>query len=181
MSRPITRPRLDDLVFRLYDRPVHPELFDTLAERRVRRDGYTLTVRITPTGHVLHWTRDDRHVVEVTATADQTLPDAGRRLAYRFQGECRGRCRIGDDVDYQVCVQAELLAPEVFLRVHEDLAADGGRRGMLFHFRPNHRLGLTPLGIVTVEALPSGLSVSSFHTYPDEFAVIKTQSLIEPC
>ena len=30
-----------------------------------------------------------------------------------------------------------------------------------------------------VEALPACLSVSAFHTFPDEFALIKTQSLIE--
>jgi hypothetical protein len=68
----------------------------------------------------------------------------------------------------------------VFLHVHEELAADGARRGLLFHFRPQHRLGLTPLGFVTVDAIPTGLSIAAFHTFPDEFAVVKTQSLIEP-
>jgi hypothetical protein len=47
------------------------------------------------------------------------------------------------------------------------------------HFRPHHRLGLSALGVVIVESLPRCLSVSAFHTFPDEFAVVKTQSLIE--
>ena len=75
--------------------------------------------------------------------------------------------------------QVEILPPEQFLHVHEELVADGARKGMLFHFRPENRFGLSPLGVVIVEALPACLSVSAFHTFPDEFAIIKTQSLIE--
>jgi hypothetical protein len=179
MNEPVTRPRVADLIFRLYDRPVHPELFDTLAARRVSWDGYGLAVRITPTGHVLEWRRGDASLTEVTTTADHPLPAAGRRLAYRFEAERRGRCDVAG-VRYQVGLQVEVLPPEVFLHVHEELAADGARRGLLFHFRPHHRLGLTPLGFVTAEVIPTGLAVAAFHTFPDEFAVVKTQSLIEP-
>ena len=38
---------------------------------------------------------------------------------------------------------------------------------------------MSPLGVVIVEALPGCLSVAAFHTFPDEYAVVKTQSLIE--
>jgi hypothetical protein len=180
MHQPFARPKVADLAFRVYDRQLHPELFDTLAVRRVCRDGYALTVRITPNGHVLEWTRGGTWVTEVTTAADLPLPDGGRKLSHRFRGEQRGRCELGAGVKYQVSLSAEVLVPEVFLNVHEELASDGAKRGLLFHFRPHHRLGLTPLGLVTAEKLPTGLAVSSFHTFPDEFAVIKTQSLIEP-
>ena len=53
----MVRPRVADLVFRLYSRPLHPELFDVLAVRTVERDGYTLSVRLTRTGHLLAWSR----------------------------------------------------------------------------------------------------------------------------
>lgn len=179
MHSPIVRPKIVELVFRLYDRRLHPELFETLAERRVKRDGYVLSARVTPTGHVIEWSRGDAVLCEVTATANQPLPDTGRLLAHRFQGERHGRCSL-DRVKYEMSLQVETLPPEVFLHVHEDLVADGAKRGMLFHFRPHHRLGLTPIGLITVEQLTGGLAVSAFHTFPDEFTVIKTQSLIEP-
>jgi hypothetical protein len=181
MSRPIVRPPVADLTFRMYDRPLHPELVETLAVRQVRRAESVLTVRVTPTGHVLEWVRGPACVTEVTATADTELPEAGRRLAHRIgPGEQQGRCVVGSGVRYQVTTSTEVLPPEVYLHVHEELAADGARRGLLFHFRPHHRLGLTPLGFVAVETLPSGLAVAAFHTFPDEFTVVKTQSLIEP-
>jgi hypothetical protein len=180
MHRPIVRPPVAALEFRAYDRPLHPELFDTLAVRRVARDGFTLTVRVTPTGHVLEWVAGKTCVTEVTTAADLPLPSTGQRLRHRIDGERRGGFPFGPAGRYQVGVSAEMLPPEVFAHVHAELAADGAKRGLLFHFRPVNRLGLTPLGFVTVEPLPSGLAVAAFHTFPDEFAVVKTQSLIEP-
>lgn len=179
MGALFVRPRVSELVFRLYDRSLHPELFEPLATRRVEQDGYRLTVQITRTGHTLSWSRGSTRLTEVTATADQELPQAGRRLAHRFHGERGGRCDIPPGVRYQVGSHVEVLPPEQFLHVHEELLADGARKGMLYHFRPDHRLSLSPLGVVIVETLPRCLSVSAFHTFPDEFALVKTQSLIE--
>lgn len=175
----IVRPPVAELVFRLYDRPLHPELFDALAVRRVERPEYRLAVQITPAGHALFWTHGDTHIAEVTATADQELPASGRRLGHPFRGERCGRCEVVPGVVYQVSSQVEVLPPEQFLHVHEELVADGARKGMVFHFRPENRMRLSPVGVVIVEALPACLSVSAFHTFPDEFAVVKTQSLIE--
>jgi hypothetical protein len=178
MERVLLRPKIADLIFRVYDRPLHPEFFDAIAVRQVRRNDYTLTLRLTQTGHVLEWHRGDAHLVEVTAAADQELPGGGR-LTHKFVGERRGRVRVGG-VRYETSLQAEVLPPEVFLHFHDELAAEGVKRGMVYHFTPRHRLGLAPLGLVTVDALPSGLSIATFHTFPDELAVVKTLSLIEP-
>jgi hypothetical protein len=179
MGSPFVRPKVSELVFRLYDRPLHPELFDSLAVRRVERDGYRLTARITRSGHALTWERGLLCLTEVTATADQELPGAGQRLSHRFGGERQARCEVAPGVRYQVSSQVETLLPEQFLHIQEELRADGERKGLVFHFRPHDRLGLAPLGVMIVEALPACLSASAFHTFPDEFAVVKTQSLIE--
>ena len=178
MGVPLVRPRVAELVFRLYDRPLHPELFDVFACRTVERDGYTLCARLTRTGHVLGWTDGRVHLEEVTATAGMELPDGGR-LAHQFDAGRNGRVEFTGGVRYQVSSQLEVLAPEQFVHVHEELAADGARRGMVFHCRTGNRLGLSPLGIVIVQAVRSGLSATAFHTFPDEFALVKTQSLIE--
>jgi hypothetical protein len=179
MGPSFVRPPVSELVFRLYTRPLHPELFEPLAVRRVDRDGYTLTAAVTRTGHALTWVRGKACLVEVMATADQSLPDFGRRLGHRLNAERTGKCEVAPGIRYQVSSQLEVLQPEQFVHVHEELLADGLRKGLVSHFKPGHRLGLSPLGVVIVEALPHCLSVSAFHTFPDEFAVVKTQSLIE--
>ncbi|HMC64673.1 MAG TPA: hypothetical protein VKI65_07025, partial [Gemmataceae bacterium] len=55
------RPRVAELVFHLYGRPLHPELFEILAVRKIQREDYELTVRITRTGHVISWETADVH------------------------------------------------------------------------------------------------------------------------
>ena len=173
------RPRVADLVFHLYDRPLHPELFDTLAMRTVKRDDYALTVRITRTGHVISWDNADVHLTEVTAAADQPLPERRRLLHYRLRHEQTGRLACAHGIRYQMSFQVEVLAPEVFLHVHDEILADGGKRGLLHNFPSQHRFDLAPLGFITAEARPGCLFLSSFHTFPDEHTVVKTQSLIE--
>src|ERR671924_2361806 len=87
MSVPSLRPRVADLVFQLYGRPLHPELFDILAVRKIQREDYALTVRITRTGHVISWENEDVYLTEVTAAAAQELPERRRLMHYRLRSE----------------------------------------------------------------------------------------------
>ena len=57
--------------------------------------------------------------------------------------------------------------------------ADGSKRGFLQHFPAPDYLGLAPLGFVTADARQGCLILSTFHTFPGEYTVVKTQSLIE--
>lgn len=179
MNEDYYRPSAQKMIFCLYGRPIHPELYETLAFRRIERDDYTLTVQITPTGHVLTWQTADIHLAEMTATGDQLLPSHGKLLRHRFQGGRSGSIKPTNGLSYQMSSQLEVLPPEIFVHVHEELLADGSKRGLLYHHAPHHRLALSPLGYITVEAWRGTLSVNTFHTFPDECTIVKTQSLIE--
>src|SRR5262249_16517881 len=161
------RPRVSDLVFHLYGRPLHPELFDILAVRKLRREDYELTVQITRTGHVISWEQRGTYLTEVTAAADQTLPEKKRLLSYRMPGEHSHSFTYGTGIHYQMSFQVEVLSPEIFLHVHDEILADGGKRGLLCNFQPNRRLSLAPLGLVGAEARAGCLILTSFHTFPD--------------
>lgn len=172
------RPRVSELSFLLYGRPLHPELFDVVARRHVHRGDYDLTVQITRTGHVISWTDHQVHLTEIAAAA-QPLPERLRLFQHRLRGEQTEVVSCGHGINYQASFQVETLAPEIFLHVHDEILADGGKRGLLHNFQPNHRLCLAPLGFVSIEAKADCLFLSSFHTFPDEHTVVKTQSLIE--
>jgi hypothetical protein len=173
------RPRVCDLVFQLYGRPLHPELFDILAVRKIQREDYELTVRITRTGHVITWENPDVLLTEVTAAADQELPERRRLMHYRLRNEHTGRLTCAHGIHYQMSFQVEALSPEIFLHVHDEILEDGSKRGFLHNFSTDDRLSLAPLGFVSAEARPGCLIVSTFHTFPGEHTVVKTQSLIE--
>jgi hypothetical protein len=44
---------------------------------------------------------------------------------------------------------------------------------------PHRRLGLSPLGFVTADARPGCLVINTFHTFPADCTLLKTQTLIE--
>lgn len=179
MSVHLLRPNVCDLIFQVHGRPLHPELFDILAVRKVSREDYEVVVRITRTGHVITWENRDVLLAEVAAAADQPLPCSRRLLHYRLRGEHAHTMTCAHGITYQTSFQVEVLPAEIFLHVHDEILNDGGKRGLLHHFEPHHRLALAPLGFVSVEARPGCLLFSTFHTFPDEHAVVKTQSLIE--
>ena len=178
MGVPSLRPRVCDLVFQVYAKPLHPELFDVLAMRRIQREDYDLIVRITRTGHVISWGNRETYLTEVAAS-DQPLPERRRLLHHRLRGERTETLRTPQGITYQTSFQVEVLPPEIFLHIHDEILADGGKRGLLHNFQPHHRLALAPLGLVNAEARPGCLFLSAFHTFPDECTIIKTQSLIE--
>ena len=172
-------PRVDDYLFRLYDRPLHPELFETVVLRRVIKGGCTIALRVTPNGHVLEWSAAGVTAVEVTAGPDQPLPERGRRLAHRFDGGHAGSCRLGA-VRYRMQMQVERFDPELFLRVHDELIVDGVTKGLLVRHDPKYRMGLPPLSWIEVTPVLGGLAIFAIHTFPLDCAIAKTQSLIEP-
>jgi Protein of unknown function DUF2617 len=179
MNLQLCRPRVEDLVFQVYGRPLHPELFDLLALRRVRQEDWDLTLRITRTGHVIIWQNDQVCLTEVVAADDEPLPQDRRLLDYRLRGERQDRLLCGDGVHYQMSFQIETLPPEIFLHIHDEILADGAKRGFLHNFQPHHRLALAPLGFLTLEGRPGCIVINAFHTFPDEHAIVKSQSLIE--
>lgn len=178
MNLETVRPRVAELVFELFGKPLHPELFDVLAARTVRRDGWELSLRVTRTGHVITWTNDDVLLTEV-AHAEPVQPESCRLLHYRMRGEHSASLKCSHGIHYQTSFQVETLAPEIFLHVHDEILADGAKRGLLHNFRPNHRLAVSPLGFLTAEYRQGCLFLSSFHTFPEENTIIKSQSLIE--
>jgi hypothetical protein len=179
MTAASERPPVTGLSLMLYARPLHPELFDTLVVRRVRHEDYDLTVCITRTGHVISWQNARGHFTEVTAAAGQELPARHRLLSHPLRGEHTERLTSVGGVSYQSSTTVETLPPEVFRHAHDEIAADGLRRGLFHNFRPRHRLALAPLGLVTTDAWSGCLVLATFHTFPAERVVVKTQTLIE--
>jgi len=179
MAVPLLRPPVRDLIFQLYARPLHPELFDILAWRKVQFADYQLLVRITRTGHVISWENDDVLLTEVATAADQPLPEKRRLLSYKLRHEKTGQFQCAHGVNYQTSFQVETLPDEQFLEVHDEILADGRKRGLLYHFSPTNRFSISPLGFINAEARPGCLFLTTFHTFPSENTVVKTQSLIE--
>ena len=104
------RPRVADLIYHLYDRPLHPELFEVLAMRCVSKRDYQLTVRITRTGHAISWDSPQGHLTEIAAAVGATLPTRGRPALFDGGREWHVRLqRIAAKISRYVCGQRAYL------------------------------------------------------------------------
>lgn len=173
------RPKVAELAFQLYGRPLHPELFQVYKSSHVERSGYQAKLDITSAGHVVTWRCDGLTLTEVAAAASQPLPTKRRLLSYRLRGERNDRIECRGGVVYQVSFQLEPVDPEIFWVFQQELARDGERRGLLHRFDASGRMALGALSYVHCETRARSMLVQAFHTFPDDCAIVKSQSLFQ--
>ena len=173
------RPKVAELVFQLYGRSLHPELFEIHASRTVRRGDYQATIDITSAGHRVTWRYQGLTLTEVATSTHHPLPQKRRLLSYRLKGERHDRMECRGGALFQVNFQLETVDPEVFWTFQQELSHDGERQGMLHRFNPSGRLVLGALSYINIETRNRSLLVQAFHTFPDDCAIVKSQSLYE--
>jgi Protein of unknown function DUF2617 len=171
------RPKVAELAFQVYGRNLHPELFEVYKSRTVQRGEYEATVSITSAGHLVTWKYQGLTLSEVAASAQHPLPQKRRLLSYRLKGErtdhidCRGGAR------YQMSFQLETVDPAIFWTFQEELTVDGLQHGILHRFDSSGRIALGALSYINVESRNRILRVQAFHTFPDDYAIVKSQSI----
>jgi hypothetical protein len=173
------RPKVAELVFQLYGRSLHPELFQVHQSRTVERGEYKAVIDITSAGHVVTWRHRGVTMTEVATAANHPLPQKRRLLSYRLKGERSDCLKCRGGALYQVNFSLEPVAPEVFWTFQQELAFDGERQGMLHRFNASGRMELGALSYIHVETRSRSLFVQAFHTFPDDYAIVKSQSLFE--
>jgi hypothetical protein len=168
-----------ELVFQLYGRSLHPELFEVYGSRQVKRGDYEATINITSAGHVVTWRYQGLTLTEVAASAQHPLPQKRRLLSYKLKGERNDHVVTRGGVRYGMSFQLEPVEPEVFWTFQQELAHDGQRQGMLHTFNSSGRLALGAVSYINVETRNRSMLVQAFHTFPDDYAIVKIQSLFE--
>jgi hypothetical protein len=163
----------------LYGRSLHPELFQVYGSRQVKRGDYEATINITSAGHVVTWRYHGLTLTEVAASAQHPLPQKRRLLSYKLKGERTDQVETRGGVRYQMNFQLEPVEPEVFWTFQQELAHDGQRQGMLHTFNASGRLALGAVSYINVETRNRSMLVQAFHTFPDDYAIVKIQSLFE--
>lgn len=173
------RPKVAELMFQLYGRALHPELFEVHQSSLVERGGYSAKIDITSAGHVVTWRYDGLILTEVATAAHHPLPQRRRLLQYRLHGERSDEVECRGGIRYQMSFQLEPVEPEIFWTFQDELARDGKQRGMLHMFDASGRMALGALSYINVETRNRSLLVQAFHTFPDDCAIVKSQSLFE--
>ena len=85
-----------ELRFIVYNRALHPELFEIHHDHRIVKARFEAQIWVTGLSHVIGFYRDDAAFCEVVADAATELPRRGRLVSLPFRGEKDQQCKQFD-------------------------------------------------------------------------------------
>ena len=177
MDKPKTKLVVSDLYFSLYQRSLHPELFDIYARRELKTDKYELSIWATGCSHVVTVHSKDSSLSEVISVPGQPLPKRGLVKRFQFQGQNNHKFTLSRSLSYMTNFHVEKMSASLYRQSQTDLEHFSRSRGLFVKF-PEVRNNLVPFTYIDFEARRDELHVHTFHAYPDEMTIVKTQSLI---
>lgn len=179
MTVGFARPDVSDLAFHLFDRSVHPELFESFAQRELILGEFALTMRIGDAGHMLQVHAGGRTLCEIATTHSRPLPQHKRFFERRMRGSLEKSVELDEGVCYHVSFHVDQLEPEVFLACQQELLIDSTKAELAHRFPAANRIVPGALSFLTADTWSRNLLVHTIHTFPDNHAIVKTQSLFE--
>ncbi len=170
---------IEELSFSLFQRPLHPELFTVFASRKLRTEKYEAHIWITGCTHVVSIFSGDVCLTEVISAPGQMLPQRGLIERFQFRGPRSHKCTLSRGVSYMTDFQVERMSANLYRQSHTDLERFGRDRGIFMKFPELEIDGLQPFCYIDYEARRTELHLHTFAAYPDQIAMIKTQSLFD--
>jgi hypothetical protein len=172
------RPKVAELSFQLFQRSLHPELFEVFRTRTIDRAGYQAQISITTAGHVITWRREGVTLTEVCCSAQHPLPERRRLLSYRLKGERNDRVDCRGGIAYEMQYSLEPVSHELFLAYQHQLRQEAPESAITHVFDSSGRLCSGAISLIHAEARNHSLVLQAVHTFPDDCAIVKTRSVI---
>jgi len=169
---------LSELTFCVFRRALHPELFDIYASRRFVQGEYEVIIWVTGCGHVVQVFHGNHCITECICPPDQLLPKRGLVEQFAFRGEKSHKCQWSKGFTYMMSLQVEAMSANLFKRMHTELVGVGKKRGLFVAFAQWARGDLVPFSFLDYEAGRDELQLNTFHAFPEQQTMLKTQSLI---
>jgi len=179
MESPQVNVAIEGLTFNLFQRPLHPELFQIYAERKLQTEKYESVIWVTGCTHVVSVFAGDICLSEVISAPGQLLPQRGLIERFQFSGPKSHKCTLSRGLSYITDFQVERMTPTLYQQCCIDLERFASSRGIFVKF-PDQKLGeLQPFCYVDFEARQNELHIHTFAAYPQQVTLVKTQSLFD--
>ena len=179
MDSPQINIAIEELTFSLFQRTVHPELFQVYAKRQLKTDKYEANIWITGCTHVASVHAKNVCLTEVVSAPGQMLPQRGLIERFRFRGPRSHKCTLSRGLSYMTDFQIEKMSANLYRQSHIDLEKFARNRGVFVKFPALEVDGLQPFCYIDYESRQSELHIHTFAAYPDQVTMIKTQSLFD--
>ncbi len=172
------RPDVADMVLRVFERAVHPELFDTICEQSIAVGCNSAKLRLSGHGHILEFRTRRGVITEVATSKHAPLPINMRMIDRRLIGY---RTHMIDTmgIRYHCSYQLEAVPLDVYLQLHREMECDARTATLATVIPGSSPCSPDCISMLKCDVLPEGLVVHAFHTFPDNAAVLRTQTLFE--
>lgn len=167
-----------DLALRVFERSVHPELVETLCQTTLPVGQNLVTMRITPNGHVIEFRTRRGVITEVAASKFAPLPVRKCAIERRLIGY-RTHTLESCGFRYHCSYQLESVPAEVYLQLHRELRTDARQATLAAVMPGSTESSPDCLSLLKCELLPEAFVIHSFHTFPDNGAILRLQTLFE--
>ena len=178
MAVGFVRADVADMVLRVYERPVHPELFETLFVTTMAIGQHRATLRINRNGHSIEFRTRQRTITEVATSKFAPLPQQGCLVDRRLIGY-RTHMINSVGVRYHCSYQLESVPAEIYLQLHREMETDARQATLAALLPGSSESSPDCLSMLKSDLLREGLVVHSFHTFPDNGAILRIQTLFE--
>ncbi len=179
MESPQINVAIKELTFSLFQRPLHPELFQIYARRQLKTGKYEALIWVTGCTHVVSVFAGEVWFSEVLSVPGQMLPSRGLIKRFQFRGPRSHKCTLSEGLSYMTDFQVEKMSRNLYHQSHKDLERFAHNRGVFVKFPGLETDGLQPFCYIDFEARRSELHIHTFAAYPDQVTMIKTQSLFD--
>lgn len=176
MDTTTVRPKVAQLAFQLLGRSVHPELFQIYKTERIDRDNYNARIDITTDGHVITWSAGSTTLTEIAASSHQPVPQGRQIFSLPLRNCQRDNLSIREDIEYKYEYELERVPAEMFWAIQKQLHESGRNLELLHVFDSSGRIAIGGLSFIHVDTRLKSLHVQAIHTFPDDLALVKTES-----
>lgn len=174
------RVKAADLRLHVFDRSIHPELYDVVRRVELRGEHWSADLVITSQGHVIAFRAGGETLTEVFAPAGAALPRIGARASVAIRRDAGEELRRDEGaIRYAASLRVATHPPAEYRRAAGALIQDDPMERIKVFFDLAGEDDLTPFALMDFRRWPSGITVASVHACPAELAIIQIETRIE--
>jgi hypothetical protein len=159
---------------------LHADWFNGRVHRRLNIfDGWHADIWIHDAGHAVIFSNKTVSMTEIMTGMSQEMPQDRIIWQRTPLDEELATIQPGGRLEYQINYELEVAEPSIFRFISQEMLLKPTPHSICWQSDGHHRLQESPIIRVNFDPGPGYLSIQSFHTFPNESAILRTQSLFE--
>jgi hypothetical protein len=166
-----------NLKLNVFLRALHPEFFSIRARKSFRQGDYFGEVWLLDVGHVITFIDGEDAVTETIAPRELELPKRGLARSVDIVGEHEHRLEARGPLVYHMAYQVDTQNPETYAREAAELLAAAEHEHLVA--QEPRDAARNAFSYAVSEFHGRGLLVHTWHGFPAESTILRTQTLVE--